>query len=280
MFKTKVLPQRAQRTQSENESKTEGQSPKADAEYLEKAVAYYHKSLVRNEKAIEYLKSRGISAEAIQIFRLGYVDGSLKDKLNTDGKEALERLGLLNEKGNETMFGSVVFPLVDANTNQVVGLYARHSDKKQHLYLSGRRRGVFNPSGAKETDKVILTESVIDALALWSIGIRHVTCSYGVNGLTDEIISHLQESRIRSVVLMLDADEAGHEASEKFSEKLSSIGIESYSVELPAKDASEFVTNGGTLEEIQRLISPQSHREHRESESEEPLTAHCSLLTL
>ena len=112
-------------------TKTEGRSPKADLEYLEKAVAYYHKSLVKNEKAVRYLASRGISAEAIQVFRLGYVDGTLRGKLNPDGKASLERLGLLNEKGNETMYGSVVFPLVDAGTQKPVGLYARHIEKQQ-----------------------------------------------------------------------------------------------------------------------------------------------------
>ncbi|MBL0240359.1 MAG: toprim domain-containing protein [Chloracidobacterium sp.] len=69
--------------------------------------------------------------------------------------------------------------------------------------------------------------------------------------------SHLQESRIRRVVLMLDADDAGREAALKFAEKLSAIGIESRTVDLPAKDASEFVVNGGTLEAVQRLIEPQ-----------------------
>lgn len=230
-------------------------STKSQAEYLEKAVAYYHKSLLKNEKAIEYLRSRGISAEVVQVFRLGYVDGTLRDKLNPDGRANLERLGLLNERGNETMYGSVVFPLVDANSNRCVGLYARHTDKPQHLYLAGKRRGVFNPSGAKEADEIVLAESVIDALALWSIGIRNVTCSYGVNALTDEILAHLQESRIRRVVLMLDADEAGREASRKFAAKLTEVGIESRVIELPAKDASEFVTNGGALEAVQNLLS-------------------------
>jgi DNA primase catalytic core len=228
---------------------------KSEAEYLEKAAAYYHKSLLKNEKAIEYLNSRGITPEAMRVFGLGFVDGSLKDKLNPDGKANLESLGLLNERGNETMFGSVVFPLLDANSNQVVGLYARHTDKKQHLYLSGKRRGVFNPAGAKETEEIILTESVIDALALWSIGIRNVTCAYGVNGLTDEIVNHLSESRIKRVCLMLDADDTGREAAPKLAEKLSAIGIESRAVILPAKDAAEFVADGGTLEAVQNLIS-------------------------
>lgn len=228
---------------------------KSEIEYLEKATAYYHKSLLKNEKAIAYLQSRGITPEAMRVFRLGFVDGTLKNKLNPDGKANLERLGLLNERGNETMFGSVVFPLLDANSNQTVGLYARHIEKKQHLYLAGKRRGVFNPAGAKETEEIILTESVIDALALWSLGIRNVACAYGVNGLTDEIISHLSESRIKKVCLMLDADDTGREAVEKFTEKLSAIGIEARAVELPGKDAAEFVADGGTLEAVNSLLS-------------------------
>jgi DNA primase len=232
-----------------------GEMTKSEAEYLEKAAAYYHKSLLKNEKAIAYLNSRGITPEAIRTFKLGFVDGSLKDKLNPDGKSNLERLGLLNERGNETLFGSVVFPLIDANTNQTVSLYARHIEKKQHLYLAGKRRGVFNPSGAKETEEIIVTESVIDALALWSLGIRNVSCAYGVNGLTDEITNHLAESRIKRVVLMLDADESGREALRKFAEKLSAIGIETRWVELPGKDAAEFIANGGTFEQVQSLMS-------------------------
>lgn len=228
---------------------------KSEIEYLEKAAAYYHKSLLKNEKAIAYLQSRGITPEAIRVFRLGFVDGSLKDKLNPDGKANLESLGLLNERGNETLFGSVVFPLVDVNSNQTVSLYARHIEKRQHLYLAGKRRGVFNPSGAKETEEIILTESVIDALALWSVGIRNVTCSYGVNGLTDEIINHLAESRIKKVTLMLDADESGREAAPKFAAKLNEIGIESRSIELPGKDAAEFIADGGTLEQVNSLMS-------------------------
>lgn len=269
-----LSPQRREDAEAEKQPTTDHRPQTTALEYLEKAVSYYHKSLVKNEKAIAYLQSRGISAEAIQIFKLGYVDGTLRGKLNPDGKANLERLGLLNERGNETMYGSVIFPLLDAGMNQAVGLYARHTEKQQHLYLSGKRRGVFNPSGAKERDEIVLTESVIDALALWSIGIRNVTCSYGVNALTDEILAHLVECRIRRVVLMLDADDAGREAALKFAEKLSSIGIESRTVELPAKDASEFVSAGGTLSEVQSLMSQAQSRE-----DEQPATDHRPLTT-
>jgi DNA primase len=99
-----------------------GPLTKTELEYLAKAAAYYRKALAQNGPALAYLASRGVSVEAMRVFQAGYVDGSLAGKLNPNGKEALRRVGLLNEKGHETLFGCVVFPLLDANTNQPVGL--------------------------------------------------------------------------------------------------------------------------------------------------------------
>lgn len=63
----------------------------------------------------------------------------------------------------------MLFPLVaanGANSGHVVGLYGRSIEKRRHLYLPGERRAVFNPQGARNTEEVIITESVIDAAAL------------------------------------------------------------------------------------------------------------------
>jgi hypothetical protein len=184
--------------------------------------------------------------------------------LSDEGREALKRVGLLNERGGEMMFGCVVFPLVQPTTNQVVNLYGRNCwqnerveyQSARHLYLPGERRGIFNPQGAKNTEEVIITESVIDALALWSVGIRVVIPAYGVTGLTDEIISHLVECRVKRVALMLDADEAGKQAALEMSARLVQSNITSRIVELPAKDAAEYLTQGGTAYDICSLLAP------------------------
>lgn len=47
----------------------------------------------------------------------------------------------------------------------VVGLYGRSIEGRRPLYLPGERRGVFNPQGAKNTEEVIITESVIEKLS-------------------------------------------------------------------------------------------------------------------
>jgi DNA primase len=227
-----------------------------DLDWLERAVEHYHKRLLETPAAQEYLRSRGITApEIINAFRLGYSDGTLTEKLPPEGKAALRRIGVLTGSGRELMNGCVVFPLVAAPNGQVVSLYGRHCERRQHLYLPGERRGVFNPQGARNTDEVIITESVIDAAALWSAGLRNVIPIYGTTGLTEEIIEHLRECRVKRAVLMMDSDEAGRAAAQEIAPKLREASIESRSVELPAKDPSEFIAKGGSIDEVRALIA-------------------------
>jgi len=231
-----------------------------DQQWLERAVDHYHGRLLQTPGAQDYMRSRGVTAaEFVTAFRVGYADGTVGQKLPAEGRSALRRVGVLTGSGRELLRGCLVFPLVatdGANSGHVVGLYGRSIEGRRHLFLPGERRGVFNPQGAKNTDEVIVTESVIDAAALWSAGLRNVIPTYGVTGLTEEIIAHLVECRVKRVVLLLDADEAGRAAAIAMTERLAAVNIEARSVELPAKDAAEFMVNGGTVEDIRRLIIP------------------------
>src|SRR5713226_886076 len=215
-----------------------------DQQWLERAVDHYHARLLQTPAAQDYLRSRGVTAAEIATsFHLGYSDGTLAEKLPAEGRRALRRVGVLTGSGRELMRGCVIFPLVAASgshNGHVVGLYGRSIEGRRHLYLPGERRGVFNPQGAQNADEVIVTESVIDAAALWSAGLRNVIPTYGTTGLTDEIITHLVECRVKRVVLMMDADDAGRAAAVEMAQRLASANIDARSVELPAKDAAEF----------------------------------------
>src|SRR5712691_9262516 len=218
-----------------------------ELEWLARAVAHYHRRLLETPAAQDYLRSRGLTAaEIATTFHLGYADGTRAEKLPAEGRRALRRVGVLTGSSRELLRGCVVFPLVNAATGQVVNLYGRSIEGRRHLYLPGERRGIFNPQGARNTDEAIVTESVIDAAALWSAGLRNVIPTYGTTGLTDEIVAHLVECRVRRVVLMLDADEAGRAAAIDMAQRLAAVNIEARNVELPTKDAAEFITNGGT----------------------------------
>ncbi|MGI9165081.1 MAG: CHC2 zinc finger domain-containing protein [Pyrinomonadaceae bacterium] len=241
---------------NEAESKSVGV---ADQQWLERAVDHYHARLLATPAAQDYLRSRGITApEFATSFRVGFIDGTLAEKLPAEGRRALRRVGVLTGSGRELMRGCVVFPLVAAvgpHSGHVVGLYGRSIEGRRHLYLPGERHGIFNPQGARNTDEVIITESVIDAAALWSAGLRNVIPTYGVTGLTDEIVAHLVECRVKRVVLLLDADEAGRAAAVDMAERLAAVNIAARSVELPTKDAAEFIASGGSVDEIRALIA-------------------------
>ena len=230
-----------------------------DQQWLERAVDHYHARLLATPAAQDYLRSRGITAtEFVTSFRVGYADGTLAEKLPAEGRRALRRVGVLSGSGHELMRGCVLFPLLaagGANSGHVVDLYGRSLERRRHLYLPGERRGVFNPQGARNTEEVIITESVIDAAALWSAGLRNVIPVYGVTGLTGEIMAHLVECRVRRVVLMLDADDAGRAAAIEMAQRLAAVNIETRLVELPAKDAAEFIAGGGLVDELRMLIS-------------------------
>lgn len=228
-----------------------------DLQWLARAVAHYHARLLEAPAAQDYLRSRGLTAAEIATsFRLGYSDGTLAEKLSPEGRRALRKVGVLTGSGRELMRGCVVFPLLNAAPGQVVNLYGRSIEGRRHLYLPGERRGIFNPQGARNTDEVIVTESVIDAAALWSAGLRNVIPTYGTTGLTEEIVAHLVEGRVKRVVLMMDADEAGRAAAIEMTERLAAVNIAARSVELPAKDAAEFIANGGTVDDVRRILTP------------------------
>ena len=92
---------------------------------------------------------------------------------------------------------------------------------------------MYNPP--KNTQKLILTESIIDAITLEQITEEKVLALYGTNGLTEEhkeIIKGLSE-----VTFFFDGDDAGNnkieEYTAKFKEQYPNLKI--YKVETPKR---------------------------------------------
>lgn len=124
--------------------------------------------------------------------------------------------------------GCVVFGLRD-NQGQVVSLYGRsirNNDRAKHYYTANRK-GLYPSYPPKETKKLILTESIIDAATLLSIPQikqHKVLALYGTNGLTTEHAEALLRlSNLREIILFLDGDEGGKEASQKHAKYLNEL---------------------------------------------------------
>jgi DNA primase len=209
-----------------NASKLEPAHPKESIS-LTNVADYYHKGLLASAKAQEYLSNRGISNETISRFKIGFSDGSLLDKTGKESFKALQTCGSITDKGYEFFKSCVVVPLIDLN-GQTLSFYGRavgERSRTNHLYMSGEHKAVFNEKAYQVYEELILTESIIDALSLISIGLQNVSCAYGTQGLTKLHLEKLKEHSVRTVILAFDHDEPGKVAVDKYKELLVAEGF-------------------------------------------------------
>ncbi len=238
---------------------------------LNRIVSFYHKSFCEDQRALQYLQSRGLNDNSIFAdFQIGCSNGTLLNTIPDEGDimDSLKQTGILNDKGNEMFYGSVVFPVFDENKD-CVGLYGRRIEQSgarsqesegkpqlrnsmnsinspTHLYLPGPRRGVFNHQAAKRSKSIILTESIIDALTLYNAGFKDVIPCYGVNGLTEDHLSLFARNQTKEVYICFDRDEAGEQGAERIKEQLREKNIDAYIVKLPNPPQSPFAKGGDT----------------------------------
>lgn len=204
---------------------------------LNRVISFYHKSFCEDSRGMEYLKSRGITDNSLfSDFQIGFSNGTLLNTIPEEGDiiEALQEIGILNDKGNEMFYNCVVFPIFDENKD-CVGLYGRRikDGETAHLYLPGPWRGVLNFQAAKRSKSIILTESIIDALTLYNAGFKDVIPCYGVNGYTRIHTELFKQNQTKEIYICFDRDEAGKEGAEKLSLLLKEKGLDVFNVQLP-----------------------------------------------
>ena len=222
---------------------------------LQRVAKYYQRVFRDGADGPDYLASRGLSDGALfSALQVGYADGTLRRTLSADQVEALKATGIINVRGRELFAGCVVFPLTLPDEG-VVGFYGRHVKRDQHLYLPGPRRGVFHWQAMKGASEVILAESVLDAMTLYQAGMRNVSCVYGTQGLTADHEELLQRFRVQRVLLFLDSDTAGRQATEVLSHRLRRLGLAVGDIKLAgANDPNELWVRLGA-DEARRVLT-------------------------
>jgi DNA primase len=223
-----------------------------DQELLDQVIDFYHTTLKASPEALEYLERRGLgNPELIERFRLGYANRTLAYRLapkqykaGAEMRTALQRVGILRDSGHEHFNGSIVVPLFGGDRSNlaarpVVGAYARklldnlRAGTPKHLYLPGQHRGVFNREGLEGQAEIILCEALIDALTFWAAGYRNVTSCYGVNGMTEELLSALKSCGAQRILIAFDRDEAGDRGAEVLAKRLNLEGLDCFRLLLP-----------------------------------------------
>jgi DNA primase catalytic core len=224
-----------------------GADPLAHAELFGAIVTHYHECLLtRGKRGLEYLQRRGLGdVETLTHFRVGYVDGGLKKKLSAAQIKAAQACGLFNEAGNEKFYGRVVVPIFN-DAAQPAGLYGRAIGEQSdvaHLYLAGEHRAVWNAAAATaHPDELLVTESILDALAIFAAGKRNVIACYGAGGWTPHHAALIERAGVRKLVFAFDADERGESAARELASSLDARGVRCHRIKWPdgMKDANDY----------------------------------------
>jgi len=212
-------------------------------EVLELASKFYQFQLRQHphkEKAVSYLKERGVSGEIARDFGLGYAPpgwDNLLSAVGTDEKlqQSLLRAGLIiqRDKKNESENSKeerqyydrfrerIVFPIRDSRGRTIAfGGRVLNDDKPKYLnspetpvfHKGSELYGLWEAKRSKEKfSKLLLVEGYMDVIALAQMGIRNAVATLG----TATSARHLTRMfrQVSEVVFCFDGDDAGNAAA-------------------------------------------------------------------
>ena len=234
---------------------------------INRIAAEFFRTHLKGEP-LEYLQGRGLSANTISSFELGYAPKSWDDLLKfavTKGvpeKDLLDA-GLIveNERGRryDRFRDRVMFPIRDY-LGRTVGFSGRVIDDGSPKYLNTSETEVFkkaellygldvSKAAIRAKSECIVVEGYMDVIALQQVGLENVVATLGTT-LTPQQALQLSRLDVQRLFLAFDADEAGQRAVLTGLEQ--SVGRQFLvsAISIPAgKDPADAVL-GGHLEEF------------------------------
>ncbi len=207
-------------------------------EVMEKACAFFEERLGAHvgEPARDYLRGRGLDADTIARFRLGYAPDTktaLRGALMSDTlpEAMLIEAGLLIRPDNGTPYdrfrGRVIFPITDRR-GRVIAFGARILGEGTPKYLNSPDTPLFNKGrvlygmatarrAAHDKGRVIVTEGYMDVIALAKAGFVESVAPLGT-ALTESQLHELWRMAPEPL-LCFDGDNAGQRAAWRAAER-------------------------------------------------------------
>ena len=241
------------------------------------AAEYFVRALQspEGEGAREYLRKRGIEAEAISTFRIGLAPEGWRHLLDFLDKKGIppklvEQAGLAiprageGERGHYDRFrGRLMIPIEDVD-GHVIAFGGRVMDAGEPKYMNSPESPVYtkgnNLFGLSRTREAIrqagfslLVEGYFDLIALWGAGIQNVVATLGT-ALTRAQVDLLRRYAPR-VAAVFDPDEAGRKALARSLELFLAGNVHAKAVILPdGDDPDDFVRTRGR-EKMEELVA-------------------------
>ena len=246
-------------------------------EILEMADQAFRKALKSNpsrERAVSYLKDRGLTGTIAHRFGLGYApDGwrFLYDQLSADTqiKKKLLDAGLtvVNSQGREydRFRERVMFPIRDIR-GRTIAFGGRVLDDSKPKYLNSPETKLFRKSDTlyglyearqvcRSLDRVLVVEGYMDVVALSQFGIDFAVATLGTS-LTSQHLDRLSRQTAQ-VIVCFDGDKAGRTAAKRALDTMLPFLSDEFSIRflfLPdGHDPDSLVRDEGTDAFLSRL---------------------------
>ncbi|MFZ1851319.1 MAG: DNA primase [Nitrosomonas sp.] len=198
---------------------------------LQVAAKFYKSQLKVSDKAINYLKKRGLSGQTAAKFGIGYAPAGWQglnvafvDYKLERTKHILAQAGLVivdQDKQYDRFRDRIIFPIVNLKGN-IVGFGGRIIDKGEPKYLNSPETSLFEKGrelyhlfaarrAIRESDRVIVVEGYMDVIALSQHGIDYAVATLGTAVTSFQIQRLMRQTD--NIIFCFDGDSAGRKAA-------------------------------------------------------------------
>jgi DNA primase len=251
--------------------------PDAQTRHLKDQLLQIHEQITQRWQAAlandasgqiarDYLAKRGVSAEAIKLFRIGYAPDLWDDTVNWAKSKnhelpLVEKAGLiLKKEGGDHYYdrfrGRLMFPICDEQ-GRVIAFSGRvlSSDEKTAKYVNSPETPIFTKSkvffGLDKSKRAVLDagfavvcEGQLDLIACFMAGIQNIVAPQGTAFTPDH--ARIIKRYVEEVVLCFDSDEAGQNAAVRSLDSLLASGLAVRVAVVPAPhDPDSFIKANG-----------------------------------
>ncbi len=216
--------------------------------------------------ARDYLAQRGVSDEAVKLFRLGYAPDLWDDTVNWAKSKShdlalIEKAGLVIRKEDTDRYydrfrGRLMFPICDEQ-GRIIGFSGRilTGDEKTAKYVNSPETPIFTKGkvffGLDKSKRAILDagcaiicEGQLDLIACYMSGTRNIIAPQGTAFTPDH--ARILKRYADEVVLCFDSDTAGQAAAVRVLDSLLASGLAIRVATVPAPhDPDSFIKERG-----------------------------------
>lgn len=199
---------------------------------MQVATRFYREQLKVSEKAIAYLKKRGLSGKTAARFAMGYapagwqnLDAVFSDYKSEETQKLLAKAGLViitdEAKQYDRFRDRIMFPILNQK-GQIIGFGGRVLEQEEPKYLNSpetilfeKGRELYNLFSARrairEANCVVVVEGYMDVIALSEHGIDYAVAALGTATTNFHIQKLLRQTD--NIIFCFDGDKAGKKAA-------------------------------------------------------------------